>query len=671
MEELRDYVAVSTKVVQPTITTPASVSVVTKDMIARNGYRSVAEALQAVPGFYVTYDLLNYHVAVRGALGGARAGSRLLKVMIDGVPMPFAQDETYFLGPEFLPMSSIERIEVLRGPASALYGAGAYAGAINIVTRQDAYEGETSVGGELRGYYGALAVDGPGGDGSLTVTSRSTHVLVGGAGALENRSGLALATPDGSNLTNDYAGQTSQDDNASPAVAFVKAVQVIAGGRLSVFGITQLHQRDAEFYDVAVLSGDTRIALLNWKAAAAYERAFGAGWTATARAAVGGGTTLDSDQLQLPGESYYFDRDLSTLTTSGAAELRYDFPNLAFVLVGLDGYVDSESLPQYTEVAEGSEPIPRNVAQDANLSNGATYVQAVAPLSPGLGLAAGGRVDLHSVFGPQLNGRAAVNLDHDDRIAVKLIGGTSYKAASPEQLYTSAPGNIPYELEGDETLSPQRLLGGELVVEGYPAKTVLLSASGFSNRYVDTIGYLQEGGELVPTAYDARNFGGEATARLHQPVLDDSFVEAQVSLSLQQTLIIEENPDAVFEERDFPDNEAAPTAMTYARVGLSLSPAKSTLAIEHRYVGDRIPTQSNLLRNNSVLLSEPNYTLGHYHMLDLSLGTQQIAIGNGVGVRGQVKVQNLLDQQFTEVGFNGVDVPGLGRTLWLRADVML
>ncbi len=500
------------------------------------------------------------------------------------------------------------------------------------------------------------------------MASRSTHVVVGGAGALENRSGMGV--PETSAFGLDYAGQQTEDDTASPAAAFIKVVQVIAGGRLSVLGITQVHQRDAEFYDVSVLSGDTRAALLNWKGAAAYDRSFGTGWSATVRAAVGGGTSMASDRLQLPGEPYYFERELSTLTTSGAAELRYDFPNLAFVMLGADGYIDNESLPLYTEVAEGAAPVPRNEERSETLNNGAAYVQAVAPLSAGLGVAAGGRVDVHSVFGPQLNGRAAVNIDHDDRIAVKLIGGTSFKAASPEQLYMSAPGAIPFEIEGDETLSPQRLLGGEAVVEGYPTETLLLSASGFTNAYVDTIGYLREGGELVPTSYNANNFGGEFTARLHQPILDSSFVESQFSLSLQRTLT-EEDLDAVFEEKDFPDNEAVPTVMTYARVGLSLTPAKSTLSIEHRYTGDRVPTQSNLLENNVVLISQPNYTLGDFHILDVSLASQAIEVSPGLAVRGLVKVQNLLDEQFLEVGFNGVDVPGLGRTLWVRADVLL
>ena len=479
-----------------------------------------------------------------------------------------------------------------------------------------------------------------------------------------------MTVPDSSVFSDEFQGQASTDDKAAPAVAFIRSVGAVAGGRLSMFGITQVHNRDAEFYDVSVLSGDTRISLLNWKAAAAYNRAFGKAWTATVRAAVAGGQSTSGDQLQLPGEPFYFERTLSTFSTSGAVELRYDFPNLAFWQIGVDAFTDSETLPLYTEVAQGAQPIERNEQITQNLNNVAVYTQAVAPITPGFGIAAGGRFDYHSVFLSQINGRVAANFDHRDQVAFKLIGGTSFKAASPEQLYMNAPGTIPFEIEGADDLQPQRLLGSEAVLEGYPTETVLLSTSAFANLYQDTIGYVRQEGELAATSYDAVNLGGEVSARLHQPVMDDSFVDAEFSLSLQQTET-EDDPDAVFEEKAFPDNEAVPTLMTYTRLGMELAPAKSSLTVEYRFVGDRVPTQSNLLENNVFLMSNPNYSLGSYHMVDLTLSSVPIEVTQGLAIRGQAKVANLLDQEFLEIGFNGVDVPGIGRTVWLRADVLL
>lgn len=705
VEELKNYVQVSTKVTQPAIVTPASVSVVTKEQIARAGYRSVAEALAQVPGFYVSYDLVSYNVAVRGAFGGARAGSRLLKVMIDGVPIPFAQSETYLLGPEFVPITAVERIEVLRGPASSLYGAGAYAGAVNIVTRQDPYEGELGYAAEVRGYYGALGVDGPGGDGMVQIIGPSTNILLGAAGALEDRSGLGYPSPqdyDDEDLAawldvrrgalGERARATS-DDQARPMVLFGRGVQAVAGGRLSLFAIGQFSRRDAEFSDLSVLSGDTQSALANYKVSAAYERPLGSGFSTTARAAFGGGNTLDGDQVYLFGEPFAYARALSSTTGTGALEFRYDFPNLGFVMVGADAQFDQQSLANIDSLdLETGDTTDLNEPLDAAISNFAGYAQAVYPFTPGVALAAGGRVDAYTATPSsnvdfltppdplsyvQANGRVALNLDYQDRFAVKVIGGTAFKAASPEQLYVTNP--IPNDIEGDPDMQPQQLYGAELVLEGYPTETVLLSASAFANQYRDTIGYQLVGGDQLATSYDADNVGGEISGRVHQPLEELGFVDLQANVSLQDTVTqategVTTDPFAVGEPgKDFPDNESVPQVLTYARAGLVLEKYYTSVTLEHRFVGERTPSQSNLLRCAVVDMSDPCYTLPAFNLVDATVSTTAIWLdaNQSFGIRALAKVENLLDQRYLEVGFNGVDVPGLGRTLWFRMDLLL
>ncbi|MEQ1569392.1 MAG: TonB-dependent receptor [Myxococcota bacterium] len=697
VDALEDYVAVSTRVTQLAIETPASVSVISREQIARSGYRSVAEALAAVPGFYVSYDLVNYNVAVRGAFGGARSGGRLLKVMLDGVPVPFAQSETYFLGPEFVPITAVERIEVLRGPASSLYGAGAYAGAINVVTRQEPYEGKVTAGGEIRAYYGALAVDGPGGDATVQLTGRGTNVLLGVAGALEDRSGLSYpdATPfEDENLAawlalrreqlGDRADDPSQD-SAMPMVAFGRGIQAVAGGRLAVFGIAQLQRRDAEFYDTSVLSHDSTSSLANWKIAASYDRPFGAGFAATARVATGGGRTMASDQLLVPGEPFFYDRDLSYTTVSGAAELRYDFPNLGFVMLGADAGFDDQSLPNIDAVTlDTGERQDLNEALSTVISNVAAYGQAVYPLTPGLSLAAGGRLDRYQSTPDggsvdpleylQANGRVAANVHLHDRFAVKLIGGTAFKAASPEQLYVSNP--IPNEIEGDADIPPQKLYGAEVVVEGYPSPTVLISASVFANQYRDTIGYQLVAGDQLATEYDADNVGAELTGRLAPPLGDVGTGDLQLSVSAQNTETVATidaatDPFALGNGKSFPDNEGVPTLLTYARVGAVFEAAHVGFTLEHHHVGERAPSQSNLLRCTIVNMADPCYLLPAYELVDLTVSSTPIPVGRGVALRAVAKAANLLDARYLEVGFNGVDVPSLGRTFWLRLDVLL
>lgn len=55
--------------------------------------------------------------------------------MINSQPVSFRSDSANYLRPELIPMSIVERIEVLRASASSLCGANAYLGVINIITR--------------------------------------------------------------------------------------------------------------------------------------------------------------------------------------------------------------------------------------------------------------------------------------------------------------------------------------------------------------------------------------------------------------------------------------------------------------------------------------------------------------------------------------------------------
>jgi iron complex outermembrane receptor protein len=91
--------------------------------------------LRLVPGMYLIYDYVGYSVGVREVTSGYRGGTRIVKVMIDGVPISFRPDLEAFLGPEFIPVEAIERVEIAKGPLSALYGANAFLATVNVITR--------------------------------------------------------------------------------------------------------------------------------------------------------------------------------------------------------------------------------------------------------------------------------------------------------------------------------------------------------------------------------------------------------------------------------------------------------------------------------------------------------------------------------------------------------
>jgi len=121
---------------QPLSEVPASVTVITREDIRDFGFQSLAEALSQVRGVFISTDH-NYHYAgMRGYSPLGDWGTHLL-VMIDGHPLVGGFYLDAPLGSDFpVEMNTIERIEVVRGPGSALFGSNALLGVINVVTRQ-------------------------------------------------------------------------------------------------------------------------------------------------------------------------------------------------------------------------------------------------------------------------------------------------------------------------------------------------------------------------------------------------------------------------------------------------------------------------------------------------------------------------------------------------------
>ncbi|MEE2961789.1 MAG: TonB-dependent receptor plug domain-containing protein [Myxococcota bacterium] len=136
--DLENVVTSASKITQTVAEAPSIISVLGRREIDSKNYRSIAEALSSIPGLFLNYDYAFYDVGVRGVTGDMRGASRLIKVMINGQPVSFRNETVNLLGPECIPMGAVERIEVIRGPGSALYGANAFLGVVNVITRKGA-----------------------------------------------------------------------------------------------------------------------------------------------------------------------------------------------------------------------------------------------------------------------------------------------------------------------------------------------------------------------------------------------------------------------------------------------------------------------------------------------------------------------------------------------------
>ena len=113
---------------------PSSVSVVTREEIKRQGYRTLAEALRSLRGFYGTYDRNYDYIGVRGFLRPGDYNDRIL-LLVNGHVYNDDIYQTAPLGYDFgIDLEAVDHIEVIRGPGSALYGGNAVFAVVNVVT---------------------------------------------------------------------------------------------------------------------------------------------------------------------------------------------------------------------------------------------------------------------------------------------------------------------------------------------------------------------------------------------------------------------------------------------------------------------------------------------------------------------------------------------------------
>ena len=136
LESLLDVrVSTASKYEQTAREAPAAVTVITAEDIKRYGYQSLGDVLASVRGFYTSYDRNYAYLGTRGFGRPTDDNNRIL-VLINGLSTNDGIFGSSSIGTALvMDLSFVEKIEVIRGPGSALYGTSAMFAVINIVTR--------------------------------------------------------------------------------------------------------------------------------------------------------------------------------------------------------------------------------------------------------------------------------------------------------------------------------------------------------------------------------------------------------------------------------------------------------------------------------------------------------------------------------------------------------
>ena len=115
---------------------PSFVTLITSDEIRKYGHRTLAEVLNSVTGFFTTYDRNYNYLGIRGFNRPGDFNTRVL-LLVDGHRLNDNLYDQAGLGTESLvDVDLIDRVEVIRGPSSSLYGTNAFFGVINVITKR-------------------------------------------------------------------------------------------------------------------------------------------------------------------------------------------------------------------------------------------------------------------------------------------------------------------------------------------------------------------------------------------------------------------------------------------------------------------------------------------------------------------------------------------------------
>ena len=588
----------------------STVTVLRGDDLRAQGVHFVGDALRQVPGA---------HVVQGGPYGSAaslfvRGGeSDYVKVLVDGVPV---NQPGGFYDFASLTTDNVERIEILRGPGSVLYGSDAIAGVIQIVTRQGADGVQARAAGE-GGSFGS---------------ARWEASALGGGDAIGWSASLSRLTSDGTyEFNNEYRNTVASG-----------RFRARAGARTTLSLTGRYH--DAKYHFPTDFTGvpvDRNQFTTDETAAFALDVGHRFSEAVEAQLLLGRSdieTSFENPADPPPGPGFASSDRTSTDRTSADARVQLTLPKGIRGLAGAS--VEAERQEVIGSFSEGRD-------------NVGLYAQATALPVSRLQLTAGGRVDENEKFGTFWTYRAAALAFASPTTRIRASVGTGFKEPSFFENFDS-----PFSV-GNPDLRPERSFSVEGGVEqDFAEGLVGVGITVFAQRFRDLIQFT-----FVPPQPGGPNYFNVAAANANG-------VEAALNLrpagpvrgSLAYTRVASEVTDAGFDSGE---------AATFVEGQRLLRRPKDALTVRlESFLAGRVRLGALLTWVGSRddirfgQFPEPNQRveLPSYTTLDLSSVVTVLPRRGGTpGLDLTARVENIFDESYEQA----VAFPARGRGVFV------
>lgn len=649
---------------------PATATVISSDDIRAMGARHLDEVLETVPGLHVSLSSLSRLDSVYSIRGIHTGFNPHVLLLLNGVPIQFSLQGGR---PALLklPVTSIEQVEVIKGPGSAIYGADAYSGVINILTK-DAVDTDIASVGASSGTFGYQEIWS-----QKSFSFGSWRVLFD----------LTYQKYDG-----DEERIVNSDLQTALDAALGTSASLAPSYLSSRYEVIDTH--------IAASSDRWKVNLWHWDS-----RDAGVGAGAAQALDLQG---HDDSRLYLVDVAYelkdsdqdwdfiyrasYFNYDLKAnfnllppgaiVPLGGDGNLNFATPAgvVAFPdgLIGNPGANTVDSQLEFISVYEGLENHRVRVAVGAKSQELDTNEEknfgpgvidgTVSPIggqltsvsdtefvfakdskrdivflslqdewrfAPDWELTAGVRYDSYSDFGSTINPRAALVWSASEFITAKFLYGSAFRAPSFSEQFNR---NNPVSL-GDEDLNPETINTYELSLNFRMSEGLQTNLNLFSYDAEDMIEFVPDEGATTSTARNIRDQQGKG-------------FEWELAWQLDEKIWFKGNYSVFDAENDADDVADAPTKQ--ADISFNWSPYKNNFI----FLG------ANWVADRKRVSSDPREEVDDYLMVDFVFKSENILKNIDVSL----SAKNIADKKAYEPSVAAIpdDYPLAGREFWAK-----